>query len=48
VIAQEFYDQLFNFQNYGLGSAWAVVLTIVILPVMIINLRRIRAERGSR
>jgi len=48
VIAQAFYDQLFTFQNYGLGSAWAVVLTIVILPVMIINLRRIRAERGSR
>src|SRR5712691_5412511 len=48
VIAQAFYDQLFTFQNYGLGSAWAVVLTIVILPVMYINLRRIRAERGSR
>jgi alpha-glucoside transport system permease protein len=48
VIAQAFYDQLFTFQNYGLGSAWAVVLTLVILPVMYINLRRIRAERGSR
>jgi alpha-glucoside transport system permease protein len=43
VIAQAFYDQLFTFQNYGLGSAWAVVLTVAILPVMIINLRRIRA-----
>jgi alpha-glucoside transport system permease protein len=45
VIAQAFYDQLFTNQNYGLGSAWAVVLTLAILPVMIINLRRIRAER---
>jgi alpha-glucoside transport system permease protein len=45
VIAQAFYDQLFTFQNYGLGSAWAVVLTLAILPVMIINIRRIRAER---
>lgn len=48
VIAQAFYDQLFTFQNYGLGSAWAVVLTLVILPVMYINLRRIRAEERMR
>jgi alpha-glucoside transport system permease protein len=44
VIAQAFYDQLFTNQNPGFGSAWAVVLTVVILPVLIINLRRIRAE----
>ena len=48
VIATAFYDQLFTFQNYGLGSAWAVVLTLVILPVMYINLRRIRAEERMR
>jgi alpha-glucoside transport system permease protein len=48
VIAQAFYDQLFTFQNYGLGSAWAVVLTVVILPVMYINLRRLRAEERMR
>ena len=48
VIAQAFYDQLFTNQNYGLGSAWAVVLTVAILPVMIINLRRIRAEERTR
>ncbi len=48
VIAQAFYDQLFTFQNYGSGSAWAVVLTVVILPVMYINLRRIRAEERMR
>jgi alpha-glucoside transport system permease protein len=44
VIAMEFYNQLFNFQNYGLGSALAVVLFVAILPVMIINIRRIRAQ----
>jgi alpha-glucoside transport system permease protein len=48
VIGQAFYDQLFTFQNSGSGSAWAVVLTLVILPVMIINIRRIRAEEGLR
>ena len=44
VIAQEFYTQLFTNQNPGFGSAWAVVLTVLILPVLIINVRRIRAE----
>ncbi len=44
VIGQAFYDQLFTNQNPGFGSAWAVVLTVVILPVLFINLRRIRAE----
>jgi alpha-glucoside transport system permease protein len=46
VIAQAFYDQLFTFQNYGLGSAWAVVLTVAILPFLILNIRRIRGEGG--
>jgi alpha-glucoside transport system permease protein len=44
VIAMEFYNQLFNFSHYGLGSALAVVLTIVVLPVMYINLRQLRKE----
>ena len=48
VIAMEFYNQLFNFQNYGLGSALAVVLFVAILPVMIINVRRLRAEERMR
>ncbi len=44
VIAMEFYNQLFNFSHYGLGSALAVVLTLVVLPVMYINLRQLRKE----
>jgi alpha-glucoside transport system permease protein len=44
VINMEFYNQFFNFQNYGLGSAWAVVLFVALLPVVFINVRRIRAE----
>jgi alpha-glucoside transport system permease protein len=48
VVAMEFYNQLFQFNNYGLGSAFAVLLTIVILPVMYINIRRLRAEEGTR
>ncbi len=48
VVAMEFYNQYFNNQNYGLGSALAVVLTIAILPVMYINIRRMRAQEGQR
>lgn len=48
VIAMEFYTQYFLNQNSGLGSALAVVLTLVILPVMFINIRRIRAQEGLR
>jgi alpha-glucoside transport system permease protein len=48
VVAMEFYNQLFNFSNFGLGSAFAVLLTIVILPVMYLNIRRLRAEEGMR
>jgi len=48
VIAQEFYNQLFNNSNYGLGSALAILLTILVLPVMIINIRRMRREEVGR
>jgi alpha-glucoside transport system permease protein len=48
VIAMEFYTQYFLNQRFGLGSALAVVLFVAILPVMIINIRRIRAEGGQR
>jgi len=48
VVAMEFYNQLFNFGNYGISSALAVLLTIVILPVMYINIRRLRAEERTQ
>lgn len=48
VIAMEFYNQLFNNSNYGLGSALAILLTILVLPVMIINIRRMRREEVGR
>lgn len=31
--------------NYGLGSAIGVILLLLVLPVMIVNLRRLRKER---
>jgi alpha-glucoside transport system permease protein len=48
VIALAFYQQFFNFSNFGLGSALAVVLLIVIIPVMLINIRRFRAQEAQR
>jgi alpha-glucoside transport system permease protein len=48
VVAMEFYNQLFNFGNYGRGSALAILLTVVVIPVMIINVRRMRREERGR
>jgi alpha-glucoside transport system permease protein len=48
VIGMEFYNQLFNFQNYGLASALAIILLLAITPIMFANIRRIRAEEAAR
>ena len=48
VVAMEFYNQLFNFNNYGLACALAILLTICVLPVMIINIRRMRREERGQ
>ena len=48
VVGIEFYNQLFNFQNDGLASALAVLLFLAITPVMYVNIRRMRAEKGAR
>jgi len=39
VIGVEFYQQFFIYQNEGLGSAIAIVLLILVIPVMLYNLR---------
>lgn len=46
VVAVEYYQQLFTFNNYGVASALAVILLIAILPVMYMNIRRIREEEA--
>jgi len=45
VIANEMFDQSFRFQSFGRGSALAVVLFISVLPIMIMNVRRVRNEQ---
>jgi len=48
VVAMEFYQQLFTNQNYGRASALAVLLLVVIIPIMVINVRRFRAQEAQR
>lgn len=47
VIANAMYQQFKNIQ-YGTSSALAVILLVAVLPIMIINVRNLREQRGSR
>jgi alpha-glucoside transport system permease protein len=48
VIAMAFYNQYFNFSDFGTASALAVLLLLVIIPVMLYNLRRFRIQEAQR
>jgi alpha-glucoside transport system permease protein len=44
VLANDMYQQAFQFTNYGRGAALAVILFLSVLPVMILNIRRMQRE----
>lgn len=44
VIANEMFDQAFRFGNVGRGAALASVLFLAVLPIMYVNIRRVREE----
>jgi alpha-glucoside transport system permease protein len=48
VIALAFYQQFFIYSNFGIASALAVILLLVIIPVMLYNLRRFRIQEAQR
>lgn len=48
VVAMAFYQKDFLDLQEGIGSALAVLLTVVILPVMVINIQRMRAQERTR
>lgn len=48
VIAVDFYQEFFNFNDFGVGSALAVVLLIAVIPVMLFNIRRFRVQEAQR
>jgi alpha-glucoside transport system permease protein len=47
VVAVEFYQQVFNFNRFGIGSALTVLLLLAVIPVIIINIRRFRIQTGQ-
>jgi len=48
VIANLMYKQMFSFGQYGRGSAIAVILLAAIVPIMLINVGRFRAQEAVR
>jgi alpha-glucoside transport system permease protein len=48
VIANRLYKELFAFGQPGRASATAIVLLLLIIPVMLINIRRFRAQEAMR
>ncbi len=48
VIATMMYKQMFNYQNFGVSSALAVILMLAIIPVMLISIRRFRSQEETR
>jgi alpha-glucoside transport system permease protein len=48
VIANRMYKEMFNVRNFGHASAIAVILLLAIVPVMLFNLQRFRAQEATR
>lgn len=48
VVALQYYQEEFNFNDFGVASALAVVLLVAVIPIMYINLRRFRAQEAHR
>jgi alpha-glucoside transport system permease protein len=46
-IANEMYETAFTANNDGLGAAWAVLLFILVVPIVIVNTRNQRAMREA-
>jgi alpha-glucoside transport system permease protein len=46
VVAMQYYLEFFNFNNNGIGNALAVILLVAVIPIMVINLRRFRAQEA--
>jgi alpha-glucoside transport system permease protein len=46
VVANEFYSQTFRADNRGLGAALAVLLFVLVIPIIIYNVRQLRASEA--
>ncbi len=48
VLANRMYKEQFSFRNYGLASAIAVILLLLVIPMMFANLRRFKQQELMR
>lgn len=48
VVANRMMKEMFAFRNYGLASAIAVILFLAIMPAIVVNIRRFRAQEAVR
>ncbi|MBE9128955.1 MULTISPECIES: carbohydrate ABC transporter permease [unclassified Coleofasciculus] len=48
VVASRMIKEMFNYRDFGRGSAIAVILLLAIIPVMISNIRRFRQQEATR
>ncbi len=48
VVAQQMVQEFFTNRNNGVGAALAVLLFVAVLPILVINIRRFRAEEAVR
>jgi alpha-glucoside transport system permease protein len=46
VVANEFYSESFRSANQGLGAALAVLLFVLVIPIVLYNIRQLRASEG--
>lgn len=46
VVANEFYSQSFRSDNQGLGAALAVLLFVLVIPIVVYNVRQLRASEN--
>ena len=48
VLANRMYKEQFSFTNYGRAATIAVILLVLIIPMMVINIRRFRQQEATR
>ena len=48
VVANRMYKEMYSYQNYGLASAIAVILLLAIIPFVVVNIRRFKAQEALR
>jgi len=48
VIASRMIKEMFNFRDYGRGSAIAVILLLAVIPVMVVNIKRFQEQDAIR